>query len=328
MANNILIFIQISVPLILLISTFFYFKKENIALSEKINSIEAEKGRVTNDKKRLEEEIEKYQQDQENLKNALLLFQKEQSQKKEINNKSDREIIIDLFLSFKALELSLDYMSTRISSIDSKLIGIKDYSISLNEMRTDISTNISTLNRTLNQQVESINNNIRNLYETYTSSLTEIHSDLKNSLSNIDTEIRDSISTITNQEMSEMMQKFDAGSDRLNNTIHNRLEFMTNTVNEKLKTLSTDFGDELSKHIITESTIQDIIDESLNLKLGYEQFIGDNIENNLSDIEDSINDVYNVLNNDDSISSIMYSLEKIESDINNIESNISNLTYN
>lgn len=82
MANNILIFIQISVPLILLISTFFYFKKENIALSEKINSIEAEKGRVTNDKKRLEEEIEKYQQDQENLKNALLLFQKEQSQKK------------------------------------------------------------------------------------------------------------------------------------------------------------------------------------------------------------------------------------------------------
>lgn len=286
----------------------------NSKLKKKIAELENEKQGLDMEKIGLASEQAQLRKAQEDLRNAQILFQKEKEAKADLTKKTEKEVAIDLFIKFIEMESTFDFMKNNLASIDSKLVGVKNYSEDLVSMKNELTVHLDAL------KTEMVD-----MQKDYSSSLSAIYNDLKTSLANIESHIEGIVSSITEREMSNLSQNANNKLNQIENMVGSRMSVMTNTISQRLANLSTEFETEIEKNM------PDIIDKE-DVEKAIENVFAQYTISDL-DTHDVENAVRSVI---DSSFSLSYSFEdriksavrdEISSSLSDIQSELSTLGY-
>lgn len=325
MTNDIMIYLIcagiciIVIAIATIIITIFNSKSK-----KKIVELENERQALNMERNKFASEQAQLRKAQEDLKNAQILFQREKEAKADLSKKTEKEVAIDLFIKFIEMESTFDFMKNNLASIDSKLVGVKNYSEDLASMKNELATHL-----------DSLKTEMMDMQKSYSSSLSAIHSDLKTSLANIESHVEGIVSSITEKEMSNLSQSVNGKLEQIENMVGSRISVMTNTISQRLANLSSEFATEIEKNMPStideddiENAVETVLDKytissldtydvenavrsaidntfsfSLDFEDGIKSAVRDEISSTLSDIQSEI-------------STLGYKLDNIESAVN------------
>lgn len=286
--NSIGIYLVATVIAAIGVVSFLMSRKQQMKLKKDRQALEADKSRFAVEQNQL-------RKDQEDLKNAQILFQREKEAKADLSKKTEKEVAIDLFIKFIEMESTFGYMKNNLASIDSKLVGVKNYSNDLASMESELTTYLNSLKTEMTAMQKS-----------YSTTLSTIHNDLKTSLANIESHIEGIISSITGKEMADL-------SDR---------------IDQRLSNLSSEFGKEIEDNMPSTIDEDDVERVVRNVLSGYTISSLDryDIENAVRTVlDDRFSYSYSFENEIKSVisSEISYHLCDLKSKISDIESKLS-----
>ncbi len=286
----------------------------NSKSKKKIAELENERQALNMERNKFASEQAQLRKAQEDLKNAQILFQREKEAKADLSKKTEKEVAIDLFIKFIEMESTFDFMKNNLASIDSKLVGVKNYSEDLASMKNELTAHLDSL------KTEMID-----MQKSYSSSLSAIHSDLKTSLANIESHVEGIVSSITEREMSNLSQSVNGKLEQIENMVGSRMSVMTNTISQRLASLSTEFGTEIEKNMpdtIDEDDIENAVENVLD-KYTISSLSTYDVENAVrSAIDNTFSFSYDF---EDGIKSAVR--DEISSSLSSIQSEISDLGY-
>lgn len=310
MTNDMMIYLTcIGICLMVVAVAVIIIFISNSKLKKKMAEFENEKQDLNMEKAKLASEQAQLRKTQEDLKNAQILFQREKEAQADLSKKTEKEVAIDLFIKFMEMESTFDFMKNNLASIDSKLVGVKDYSEDLASMENELTGHLNALKTEM-----------MDMQKSYSSSLSSIYSDLKISLANIESHVEGIVSSITEREMTNLSQSVNSKLDQIENMVGSRMGVMTNTISQRLANLSAEFGKEieksmpdtidtddiqnavervLSRYTISdldtydvESAVRSVIDSKFSFSYSFEDEIRsavhDEISSSLSDIQSEI----------------------------------------
>lgn len=286
----------------------------NSKSKKKIAELENERQALNMERNKFASEQAQLRKAQEDLKNAQILFQREKEAKADLSKKTEKEVAIDLFIKFIEMESTFDFMKNNLASIDSKLVGVKNYSEDLASMKNELTAHLDSL------KTEMID-----MQKSYSSSLSAIHNDLKTSLANIESHVEGIVSSITEREMSNLSQSVNGKLEQIENMVGSRMSVMTNTISQRLANLSTEFGTEIEKNMpdtIDEDDIENAVENVLD-KYTISSLSTYDVENAVrSAIDNTFSFSYDF---EDGIKSAVR--DEISSSLSSIQSEISDLGY-
>lgn len=315
MTNDMMIYLTcIGICLMVVAVAVIIIFISNSKLKKQMVEFENEKQGLNMEKAKLASEQAQLRKTQEDLKNAQILFQREKEAQADLSKKTEKEVAIDLFIKFIEMESTFDFMKNNLASIDSKLVGVKDYSEDLASMENELTGHLNALKTEM-----------MDMQKSYSSSLSSIYSDLKTSLANIESHVEGIVSSITEREMTNLSQSVNSKLDQIENMVGSRMGVMTNTISQRLANLAAEFGKEIEK------SMPDTIDTD-DIQNAVERVLGRYTISDLDtyDVESAVRSVI------DSKFSFSYSFEdeirsvvhdEISSSLSDIQSEISTLGY-
>ena len=224
---------------------------EKIQVREK--DLLAQKEELEKDKIILKQGQEKLIRDNDSLNNAMRLFKQQKEAHENLNNKSEKDIAIDLYLKFIDLESTFTFFQTNLASVDSKLSGVKDYSEDLAAMKADLlkSNNIVIKQMSLNKDaVNAEMVDVKNaVIKELDNNKTEVINDLNNNRSEV-------ISKITNSQ-NQVLDTYSKASTEIQ-AIKNEMISLQKMYSEELKNILLSLKAFLSD---VQTNIQNIITE-------------------------------------------------------------------
>lgn len=315
MTNDVMIYlICAGICLLVIAIAVVIIAMSKLKSKNKMAEVENERQALNEEKNIFVSEQAQLRKAQEDLKNAQILFQKEKEAKSDLSKKTEKDVAIDLFIKFIEMESTFDFMKNNLASIDSKLVGVKNYSEDLASMKDALTVHL-----------DSLKTEMADMQKSYSSSLSAIHSDLKTSLANIESHIEGLVSSITEREMSSLSQSVNGKLEQIENMVGSRISVMTNTISRKLANLSAEFGTEIEKNMPDTIDADDIENAVENV---FEKYTISSLST--YDVENAVRSAI------DNTFSYSYDFEngvksavrdEISSDLSNIQSEISTLGY-
>lgn len=293
----------------LIISAIFILKAKN-----KNTELENEKLTLEVEKSKFVYEQNQLKKEQEDLKNAQILFQKEKEAKGDLSNKTEKEVAIDLFIKFMEMESTFDYMKNNLASIDSKLVGVKNYSEDLVSLKNELTMHLN-----------SLKNEMIDMQKSYSTTLYAMHNDLKISLSNIECRIEGIVSSITGKEMNNLVQAVNSELEQMKNIVALRIAEFSGTMDKRIANLASEFRTEIKNNM------PNTIDED-DIEYAIRNVLSEYTISSL-DTYDVENAVSNAVNNafpysfdfEDGVKNAIHS--EITSELSDIKSEMSELGY-
>ena len=258
-------------------------RKQQTKLKKDRQALEADKSQFAVEQNQL-------RKDQEDLKNAQILFQREKEAKADLSKKTEKEVAIDLFIKFIEMESTFGYMKNNLASIDSKLVGVKNYSNDLASMKSELTTYLNSLKTEMTA-----------IQKSYSTTLSTIHNDLKTSLANIESRVEGIVSSITGKEMADLSDRIDQRLLNLSSEFGNEIEDnMPSMIDEDdiecavRNVLSGYTISSLDRYDI-ENAVRTVLDDRFSYSYGFEDeiksVISSEISYHLSDIKSEISDI-------------------------------------
>lgn len=281
--NSIGIYLVATVIAAIGVVSFLMSRKQQMKLKKDRQALEADKSRFAVEQNQL-------RKDQEDLKNAQILFQREKEAKADLSKKTEKEVAIDLFIKFIEMESTFGYMKNNLASIDSKLVGVKNYSNDLASMESELTTYLNSLKTEMTAMQKS-----------YSTTLSTIHNDLKTSLANIESHIEGIISSITGKEMADLSDRIDQRLSNLSSEFGKEIEDnMPSTIDEDdvervvRNVLSGYTISSLDRYDI-ENAVRTVLDDKFSYSYSFEDeiksVISSEISYHLCDLKSKISDI-------------------------------------
>ena len=215
----------------------------------------------------MKQEKEKLIQDADNLNNAMRLFKEQKEAHDNLNNKSEKDIAIDLYLKFLDLESTFTFFQTNLASIDAKLLGVKDYSNDLMLMKEEVLLSKDTVvkqmddnKNSVNREMTEVKNSVINEMSANKNAVIREIGDSKNQLKDTYSKASQEIQALKN----DMINLQNTYSGELRNILYALKAFLTELQSNMQKTMAETFNVESKKYFSEMYKFAGTIDQKIN----------------------------------------------------------------
>ncbi|MDO4466767.1 MAG: hypothetical protein Q4C49_07135 [Bacillota bacterium] len=252
--------------------------------------------------KTLENQEELFHQERDIFNLEKKVFLRSKAARFELDEKSEKEIAIELYTHFVQMEAEFARYQRSLDSINQKLVGVKDYSEQMDSLTAAVcdqftlykdnlvSTNeqyiqmLQSLQRDVNRIMDTLMSEMEDMInESATKTFVSLNKDVHVLLENIAYDISSQVVTqmpkaIQKEEVQVALEQVINVSvknrlEEILHTLRNHKEEMVESVVEEFKPLNTNEEKETMENLFSESTVEEMASEEVEKNSNAEDYV-------------------------------------------------------